>query len=158
MNKKWGFVAGLGLLAMAALVAFAAHDTKADVRYTDLAAMENSGVKGSAVLVTLPNNDLEVWMRLEGLKPGSGTYANHIHFNDAGDANCKAQNGNKILGLKDAVPAADGTALVYTRIPAASVAAYPKGTTYVNLHANAPQPVGGSISCGDVLVIKLGQR
>jgi Cu-Zn family superoxide dismutase len=155
MNKKWGFVAGLALLAVAAL---AAHDTKADVRYTDLAAMENSGVKGSAVLITLPNNDLEVWLRLEGLKPGSGSYANHIHFNDGGDANCKAQNGNKILGLKDAMAGADGTALVYTRIPAANVAAYPKGTTYVNLHANSPQPVGGSISCGDVLVIKLGQR
>ncbi|WP_027894045.1 hypothetical protein [Calidithermus chliarophilus] len=155
MKQKWAFLAVAAVLAVGAL---AAHDTKADVRYTDLAAMGDSGVKGSAVLITLPNGDLEVWLRLEGLKPGSGMYANHIHFNDAGDANCKAQNGNKILGLKDAMAGPDGTALTYTRIPAAQVPAYPKGTTYVNLHANSPQAVGPGISCGDVLTIKLGQR
>jgi Cu-Zn family superoxide dismutase len=155
MNKKWAFLAVASLLAV---VALAAHDTKADVRYADLAAMGNSGVKGSAVLITLPNGDLEVWLRLEGLRPNSGMYANHIHFNDAGDANCSAQNGNKIIGLKDAIAGADGTALTYTHIPAAQVPAYPKETTYVNVHANSPQPVGASISCGDVLTIKLGQR
>jgi Cu-Zn family superoxide dismutase len=49
-------------------------------------------------------------------------------------------------------------ALVYTRIPKDKLPKFPEGKTYVNVHANTPNAVGGSISCGDVLVIKLGTR
>jgi superoxide dismutase, Cu-Zn family len=158
MNK---ILVAVGLASVVALsaVVFAAHDTKADVRYTDTVGKgDNANVKGSAVIMTLPNGDHDIYFRMSGLTPNSGHYANHIHFNDAGNANCEAQNGDKIVALENITADAKGMGLVYTRVPKDKLLKFPEGKVYVNVHSNTPQPVGGSISCGDVLVIKLGVR
>ena len=158
MNK---ILVAVGLASVVALSAgvFAAHDTKADVRYTDTVGMgDNANVKGSVVVMTLPSGDVDVYFRMAGLKPNSGAYANHIHFNDAGDANCAAQNGDKVVPLENLQADANGMALVYTRISKDKLPKFPAGKTYVNVHANMPKAVGDSISCGDVLEIKLGAR
>jgi superoxide dismutase, Cu-Zn family len=158
MNK---ILVAVGLASVVALSAgvFAAHDTKADVRYTDTVGKgDTADVKGSVVIMTLPSGDVDVYFRMAGLKPNSGAYANHIHFNDAGDANCAAQNGDKVVPLENLMADANGMALVYTRISKDKLPKFPAGKTYVNVHANTPTAVGGSISCGDVLEIKLGVR
>jgi Cu-Zn family superoxide dismutase len=120
--------------------------SKPEVHYAMLAGP--GGLKGTAVVLTLPTGEHEVFVRLEGLKPGSGNYANHIHYNDKGDANCAAQNGDKILGLANLTADANGNAVAATKLPAS--VKYPAGTTYVNVHSNSPQPVGASIACGMV--------
>ncbi|MER3442816.1 MAG: hypothetical protein C4342_00625 [Armatimonadota bacterium] len=146
MKRKWP----IGILAVVGLAVLAQGGQKPQVRF---ASLGGEGLKGSAVLVTLPGGEHWAFVQLEGLKPGSGSYVNRIHFNDAGDANCKAQNGNKIIPLTNLVAGADGKAVAYTLIPADKVAAYPKGTTYFNVHTNSPQAVGPSIACGDVSTV-----
>jgi superoxide dismutase, Cu-Zn family len=116
----------------------------AEVRYTQLSGME--GVMGTATIVTWDTGEHEVFLRVEGLK--SGTYANHIHFNAAGDATCEAQNGDQVVALMNLEPNADGVALAYTKVAADVV--YPAGTTYLNVHSNDPEAVGPSITCGDI--------
>jgi Cu-Zn family superoxide dismutase len=119
----------------------------AQVRYAMLqGAMGMEGVTGTATIVTWDSGEHEVFVRVEGLK--SGAYANHIHFNAAGDATCEAQNGDQVVGLSNLEPGSDGVALAYTKIPAGTM--YPAGTTYLNIHSNDPEAVGPSISCGDI--------
>jgi superoxide dismutase, Cu-Zn family len=157
--KKILAVVGLASVVALSAVVFAAHDTKADVRYTDtIGKGDNANVKGSVVIMTLPSGDHDIYFRMSGLSPNSGTYANHIHFNDSGNANCEAQNGDKIVALENITADAKGMGLVYTRVPKDKLLKFPEGKVYVNVHSNIPDPVGGSISCGDVLVIKLGVR
>ncbi|PZA06600.1 MULTISPECIES: hypothetical protein [unclassified Meiothermus] len=138
----------MAILAIAGMVGiFAlAQMGKPEVRYAMLTG--EGGLKGTAVILTLPSGEHEVFVRLEGLKPSSGSYANHIHYNDKGDANCQAQNGDKLLGLASLVADANGNAVAFTKLPAS--VKYPSGTTYVNVHSNSPQPVGASIACGMV--------
>jgi superoxide dismutase, Cu-Zn family len=158
MNKVLAVVGLASVVALSAVV-FAAHDTKADVRYADtIGKGVNANVKGSVVIMTLPSGDHDVYFRISGLMPNSGNYANHMHFNDSGNANCEAQNGDKIVALEDIKADAKGMGLVYTRIPKDKLLKFPEGKMYVNVHSNMPDPVGGSISCGDMLVIKLGVR
>lgn len=116
-----------------------------------LAEVAGQGLKGRAVVLAWPQGGLEASLFLEGLRPNSGAYANHIHFNRAGTANCREQNGDQILGLTSLVPDANGRAVAYTRLPNARL---PGGTTYVNVHANSPTPVGGSLACGDLREVK----
>jgi hypothetical protein len=47
---------------------------------------------------------------------------------------------------------------VYTRISKNDLAKFPDVKMYMNLHANNPKPIGDSVSCGEVLVIKRGER
>ena len=142
MKKYLGILVALGILGVFGL----AQMSKPDVRYAMLTGQ--GGLKGTAVILTLPTGEHEVFVRLEGLKSGSGVYANHIHYNDKGDANCAAQNGDKILGLSNLMADANGNAVAATKLPAS--VKYPSGTTYVNVHSNSPQPVGASIACGMV--------
>ncbi|WP_460170606.1 hypothetical protein [Thermus sp. FJN-A] len=116
-----------------------------------LSEMAGQGLKGRAVVLAWPQGGLEVFLFLEGLRPNSGAYANHIHFNRAGNANCREQNGDQILGLTSLVPDANGRAVAYTRLPSARL---PEGTTYVNVHTNTPTPVGASLACGDLRAVK----
>ena len=145
-RRLWGLV--LVLAGIVGLLVWAHGKGGPEVRY---AALSGQGLKGTAAILAWPGRGVEVFVYLEGLKPGSGSYANHIHYNEAGNANCKAQNGDKLLGLSPLVPDANGRAVAYTRLSVS--VAYPKGSTYVNVHANAPTPVGGSIACGDVEVV-----
>lgn len=133
-------VLAFGLLALAQMMA------KPEVRYAMLSG--EGGISGTAVILTMPSGEHEVFLRVQGLKPGSSMYANHIHYNDAGDANCKAQNGNKIVGLASLTPDANGNAVAVTKL--GKEVKYPAGKTYVNVHSNTPQAVGPSITCGDV--------
>lgn len=142
-RRLWGPV--FALAGIVGLLVWAHGKGGPEVRY---AALSGQGLKGTAAILAWPGRGIEVFVYLEGLRPGSGTYANHIHYNDAGNANCRAQNGDKLLGLSPLVPDANGRAVAYTRLPAS--VAYPKGSTYVNVHANTPTPVGASIACGDV--------
>ncbi|MBI5813106.1 CHRD domain-containing protein [Allomeiothermus silvanus] len=142
MKRIMVILAALGMVGIFAL----AQMSKPEVRYAML--MGQGGIKGTAVILTLPSGEHEVFVRLEGLKPGSGSYANHIHYNDKGDANCQAQNGDKLVGLANLVADANGNAVAATKLPAS--VKYPSGTTYVNVHSNSPQPVGASIACGMV--------
>ncbi len=143
--KKVGFLLALVLAALVFSSAQMMHS--AEVRYTMLqGAMGMEGVKGTATIVTWDSGEHEVFLRVEGLK--SGQYANHIHFNAAGDANCAAQNGDQIVALTNLEPNAEGVAVAYTKLPADVM--YPAGTTYLNVHSNDPEPVGASITCGDI--------
>jgi superoxide dismutase, Cu-Zn family len=158
MNKVLVAVGLASVVALSAVVS-ASHDTKADVRYADTVGKgENANIKGSVVIMTLPSGDHDVYFRLTGLKPNSGVYANHIHYNDAGTADCDAQNGDKAFALEDAKADAQGMALVYTRLLKADVSKFPDGKMYMNVHSNSPKPIGDYISCGNVLTIKLGTR
>jgi Cu-Zn family superoxide dismutase len=139
----------LGL--MVALAVWMARGQMAQPLEVFYAALSGQGVRGTAVVLALPEGGLEVFVYLEGLKPSSGAYANHIHYNRAGKATCKEQNGDQILGLTSLVPDANGRAVAYTRLPGARL---PEGTTYVNVHANTPTPVGASIACGDLSKVK----
>ncbi|RIH88962.1 hypothetical protein [Calidithermus roseus] len=142
--KPWTWVALLGVAAVAALAQMQSKGP--EIRYAELSG--TAGLKGTAVILTSPGGEHEVFLRLEGLRPGSGVYANHIHYNAAGNASCQAQNGDKIIGLANLQPDDKGVALAYTRLPAS--VKYPEGETYVNVHANTPNPVGASIACGQV--------
>ncbi|MER3480768.1 MAG: hypothetical protein C4327_09890 [Meiothermus sp.] len=142
MKRIMLILAALGMVGIFAL----AQMGKPEVRYAML--MGQGGLKGTAVILTLPTGEHEVFLRLEGLKPGSGNYVNHIHYNDKGDANCTAQNGDKIVGLASLIADANGNAVAFTKLPAS--VKYPAGTTYVNVHSNSPQAVGPSIACGMV--------
>jgi superoxide dismutase, Cu-Zn family len=145
--KTGGFMLALAMVALAFTSAQMMHT--AEVRYTMLqGAMGMEGVMGSATIVTWDSGEHEVFLRVEGLKPSSGAYANHIHFNAAGDATCAAQSGDQVVGLTNLEPNADGVAIAYTKLPAD--VAYPAGTTYLNVHSNDPEPVGSSITCGDI--------
>jgi superoxide dismutase, Cu-Zn family len=145
MRKVLGLLAAL-VVAMVMLTS-AQMMHSAEVRYTMLqGAMGMEGVMGTATVVTWDSGEHEVFLRVEGLT--SGVYANHIHFNVAGDANCAAQNGDQVVGLTNLEPNADGVAMAYTKLPADVM--YPTGTTYLNVHSNDPEPVGGSITCGDI--------
>jgi Cu-Zn family superoxide dismutase len=134
------------LIVMAGLIASAQMGMKATVRYAHLSGMD--GLSGTAAIITWESGEHEVFLRVEGLKPNSGVYANHIHFNAAGAANCAAQNGDQIVGLSNLEANADGIAWAYTKLPAD--VSYPSGSSYVNVHSNDPEPVGASITCGDV--------
>lgn len=83
-------VAVLGLMAV--LVVWGALGQMARPTEVYHAALSGQGVRGTVVVLALPEG-LEVFVYLEGLKPGSGAYANHIHFNRAGNANCREQRG-----------------------------------------------------------------
>ncbi len=145
--KRGGFFALLVLMAV--MVSSAQMMHSAEVRYTMLqGAMGMDGVMGTATIVTWDSGEHEVFLRVEGLK--AGEYANHIHFNAAGDANCAAQSGDQVVGLTNLMPDANGVAVAYTKLPADVM--YPAGTTYLNVHSNDPEPVGGSITCGDISV------
>jgi superoxide dismutase, Cu-Zn family len=144
MKKVLGMVAAL-VVAMLALTSAQMMMHSADVRYTYLSGSDGA-IIGTATIVTWDSGEHEVFLRVEGL--GSGVYANHIHFNAAGDANCAAQNGDQIVGLTNLEPGADGVAIAYTKLPADVM--YPSGTTYLNVHSNDPEPVGASITCGDI--------
>jgi superoxide dismutase, Cu-Zn family len=158
MNKVLMAVGLASLVGLSAVV-FAAHDTKADVRYADFVGKgDSANIKGSVVMITLPNGDHDVYLRVAGLAPNSGAYANHVHFNTAGTANCEAQNGDQAVALEDIVADAKGMGLVYTRISKSDLAKFPDVKMYMNLHANNPKPIGDSVSCGEVLTIKLGAR
>ena len=123
-----------------------AQMTKAEVRYAPISG--NHGIKGSAAIFTLPSGEHEIFVRLEGFTANSGVYANHIHHNAAGDANCAAQNGDRIIGLANLEPNSSGIALAYTKLPASIQ--MPLGRTYLNVHSNNPDPVGPSITCGNI--------
>jgi superoxide dismutase, Cu-Zn family len=141
----------LVLLLSAFALAFAQDMmmSHAEVRYAHLAGTGMyEGVAGTAVIVSWDSGEHEVFVRLHGLAATSGVYANHLHFNAAGDANCAAQNGDQIIGLANLEPDENGVAMAYTMLPAEVV--YPEGIVYVNIHNNAPEPVGESISCGEV--------
>jgi superoxide dismutase, Cu-Zn family len=142
MMKKVVFLLTLVLAALMFSSAQMMHS--AEVRYTMLQGAD--GVMGTAAIVTWDSGEHEVFLRVEGLE--SGVYANHIHFNAAGDANCAAQNGDQIVGLTNLEPNADGVAIAYSKLPADVM--YPTGTTYLNVHSNDPEPVGPSITCGDI--------
>jgi superoxide dismutase, Cu-Zn family len=143
--KTGGFLVALVVAALVVSSAQMMHS--AEVRYTMLqGAMGMEGVMGTATIVTWDSGEHEVFVRVEGLK--SGVYANHIHFNAAGDANCAAQSGDQIVGLTNLEPDADGVAIAYTKLPADAM--YPTGMTYLNVHSNDPEPVGASITCGDI--------
>lgn len=139
----------LGLMAV--LVVWVAQGQMAKPLEVYHAALSGQEFRGTAVVLVLPGGGLEVFVYLEGLRPDSGAYANHIHFNRAGNANCKEQNGDQILGLTSLVADTNGRAVAYTRLPGARL---PPGTTYVNVHANTPTPVGPSIACGDLGQVK----
>ena len=145
MKKIVGFLASLVVAALMFTSAQMMHS--AETRYTMLqGAMGMEGVMGTATIVTWDSGDHEIFVRVEGLK--SGAYANHIHFNAAGDANCAAQNGDQVVALSNLEPNADGVAIAYTKVPAGTM--YPAGTTYLNIHSNDPEAVGPSISCGEI--------
>ncbi len=120
--------------------------TKAEVRYVSISG--DHGIKGSAAISTLPSGEHEIFVRLEGFTANSGVYANHIHHNAAGDAHCNAQNGDRIIGLTNLEPNSSGIALAYTKLPAS--VQVPLGKTYLNVHSNNPDPVGPSITCGNI--------
>jgi superoxide dismutase, Cu-Zn family len=121
----------------------------ADVRYVHIAGSGMyEGVAGTATIITWDTGEHEVLVRLEGLGANSGAFANHIHFNATGDATCEAQNGDQVVALSNLEPDQNGVALAYTKLDATVI--YPEGTTYINIHNNSPEPVGMSISCGDV--------
>jgi Cu-Zn family superoxide dismutase len=145
MKAKLWIFAVVSMFAVAAL-AMAQMMGAPEVRYATLSG--EGGIKGTAVIATWPSGEHTVFLQVEGLKPNSGVYANHIHYNAAGDANCKAQNGDKLVGLTNLTADANGMAVAYTKLPAS--VKYPMGKTYVNVHSNSPQPVGASITCGDV--------
>jgi superoxide dismutase, Cu-Zn family len=145
MKKVFGLVAALVVAILALTSAQMMHS--AEVRYTMLSGSDGA-ITGTATIVTWDSGEHEVFLRVEGLNPSSGVYANHIHFNEAGDANCAAQNGDQIVGLTNLEPNAEGVAMAYTKLPADVM--YPSGTTYLNVHSNDPEPVGASITCGDI--------
>jgi superoxide dismutase, Cu-Zn family len=147
MKKVLGFL--VSIIALSFMVTSAQMMHSAEVRYTYLSGMNGmEGVTGTATIVTWDTGEHEVFLRVEGLK--SGAYANHIHFNAAGDATCAAQSGDQIVGLANLEPNADGVAMAYTKLPADVM--YPAGMTYLNVHSNDPEPVGASITCGDISV------
>ncbi|HEX2864865.1 MAG TPA: CHRD domain-containing protein [Deinococcales bacterium] len=119
------------------------------VRYTQLMGADAKAPSGSAVIVTWPSGDHEIFVHVNNL-PGAGTYAEHIHANAAGDATCAKQNGGVAVPLSPLVADDAGSASSYTFVSKDKAPAYPKGSTYVNVHANKPTAVGASITCGDV--------
>ena len=133
-------------LGLAAFAVSGAQMMKTETRY---AQVMGTGGKGSFVFITLPDGTHGAFLQLSGLKPSAKVYATHVHFNDKGDANCKAQNGDKIIPLTNLKTDDKGNAVSYTGLPAS--AKYPAGTTYVNIHSNDPQDVGPSIACGDIM-------
>ncbi|WP_276955633.1 CHRD domain-containing protein [Allomeiothermus silvanus] len=143
MNQYTRFGA---VLAVVGVLALAQQAAKPQVRYATITGA--GGIEGTAVIMTLPSGEHKVFVQVEGLKPGSGSYANHIHYNNKGDANCQAQNGDKLVGLANLVADGKGYAVAFTELPAS--VKYPSGTTYVNIHSNSLQPVGASIACGMV--------
>lgn len=143
MKKLVMGVLALGLAAFA--ISGAQTMKKAEVRYAEVAG---TGGKGTFVFITMPNGEHNAFLRITGLKPSEKVYANHVHYNEKGDANCKAQNGDKVLPLTSVTADKDGNATVFTQFPAS--AKYPAGTTYYNIHSNDPAAVGPSIACGDI--------
>jgi Cu-Zn family superoxide dismutase len=135
----------LGLMLLG-LLGLGQQMARPEVRYAFISGQ--GGIEGTAVILTLPSGEHKVFVQVEGLKPNSGSYANHIHYNAAGNANCQAQNGDRLVGLSNLVANDQGYALAFTELPAS--VKYPAGTTYVNIHSNTPQPVGPSIACGMV--------
>ncbi len=139
----------MSLAATTLLLTSAQMMHSAEVRYTLLqGAMGMEGVTGTATIVTWDTGEHEVFLRVEGLK--AGAYANHIHFNAAGDATCAAQNGDQVVALMNLEPNAEGVAMAYTKVAADVM--YPAGTTYLNVHSNDPEAVGPSITCGDIAI------
>lgn len=119
------------------------------VRWTQLMGADAKAPTGTAIVVTWPSGDHEIFVHVSGL-PGAGTYAEHIHANAAGDATCAKQNGAVAVPLTSLVADANGVADSYTMVTKAKAPMYPAGKTYVNVHANKPTAVGASITCGDV--------
>ena len=107
----------------------------------------SGGISGNTTVIKT-HQGFNVITRLHGMHPSSGIYANHIHHNAAGDANCNAQNGDQIIGLANIEPDANGMVWTFTSLPKS--VGYPSGRTYHNIHSNNPDPVGPSIACGNV--------
>lgn len=119
------------------------------VRYTQLMGADAKAPTGTAIVITWPSGDHEIFVHVSGL-PGAGTYAEHIHANAAGDATCAKQNGAVAVPLSNLVADASGMANSYTMVTKAKAPMYPAGTTYLNVHANKPTAIGASITCGDI--------
>jgi superoxide dismutase, Cu-Zn family len=143
--KMKKLIMGILALGLAAFAVSGAQTSKAVLRYADVAG---AGPQGTFVFVTMPDGTHNAFLHLTGLKPSATVYANHIHYNDKGDAKCDLQNGDKLLPLNSVTADKDGNATVFTTFPAS--AKYPAGSTYYNIHSNDPTAVGPSIACGDM--------
>lgn len=137
------------LILAAALgsVSFASDMMMGKMSVMTVPLMGMGQMMGSAVVVAWPSGEHEVFVHIEGLTPGSGMYANHIHFNETNNAMCSMQNGNKIIGLNNLMVDDRGMATAYTKLPAS--VKFTMTPMYLNIHANNPDAVGPSIICGD---------
>lgn len=137
----------------------AAHGVHSNVMYAEAIGNPKSpNVRGSMVFVTLPSGDHEVFVRVTGLEPNSGVYANHVHFsNQIPDASCEGQNGEDAIPLKNIVADAKGVAMGYTFFAAQQMPNLPDGKMYFNVHSNKPQPIGEYVTCGNVTVLNSGK-
>jgi superoxide dismutase, Cu-Zn family len=149
---------GLGVALALGYAGLASHGNHTNVLYADAVGNPKTPkVRGSMVFVTLPNGDHEVFVRVSGLEPNSGVYANHVHFsNQILDSSCEGQNGEDAIPLRNIVADARGTAMGYTFFAAQELPNLPKGKLYFNVHSNKPQPVGEYIACGNVGVLNSG--
>ncbi|HWG84152.1 MAG TPA: CHRD domain-containing protein, partial [Deinococcales bacterium] len=133
------------------------HSVKADVRYFDLKpSVKNSGVGGQAVMITQPDGNHDLLLRVVGLPKGT-RFGAHIHYNDRGDATCAAQNGSKAIQLDVLRPPehSPATAMSYTRI--SLYVPVPKGSWYVQVH-DSESWSAQEIACGNVEEVKVGKR
>jgi superoxide dismutase, Cu-Zn family len=156
--KRVGIVIGVASLMALGFGLVAAHSTSSNVLYAQVVGSNsNPNVRGSMVFVTLPSGDREVFVRVAGLEPNSGVYANHVHFsNQISDASCEGQNGEDAISLRNLVADARGTAMGYTYFAATELPELPKGNLYFNVHSNKPKPIGDYIACGNVFTVTSG--
>jgi superoxide dismutase, Cu-Zn family len=156
--KKVGIVIGVASLMTLGFGLVTAHSANSNVLYAQAVGSKDSpNVRGSMVFITLASGDREVFVRVAGLEPNSGVYANHVHFsNQIPDASCEGQNGEDAIPLRNLVADARGTAMGYTYFAATELPDLPTGKLYFNVHSNKPKPIGDYIACGNVSTVTSG--
>lgn len=154
MKNRLVFLGAIATLAISFQVT-ASHGSHSQVMYAEaIGRSTNPNVKASMVFLTLPSGDHEVYVRVSGLQPNSGVYANHLHFsNQISDPSCEGQNGEDAIPFKNLVADAKGAAINYTLISAMELPDFPKSKFYFNIHSNKPNPVGDYIACGNATIL-----
>ncbi len=155
MKKVFALVGVTLITALSVSMVAIAHGNQSKVMYAEaLGNKDNPNVKANMVFVTLPSGDHEVYVRISGLQPNSGVYANHLHFsNQVADPTCEAQNGEDAISFKNLVADAKGNAVNYTLISATELPNLPKSKLYFNIHSNKPRPIGDYIACGNATTL-----
>lgn len=135
------------LLALLLLLLVTAATASADdfsVHTAHLAPTSAGGPHGVATVQRTHTGDYKVTVTVWGLAPRS-SHAMHFHR-----GTCAAQ-GPVIKPLPNITANAGGVGRVTTRMSEADWMMIMSAASYVNVHAQATPPIGGGITCGDVM-------